>query len=260
MNAVGAILLNPMLMGAGPWGVALGGASLGLAGAGVAWIVVRRLPEPAQRPAAEPDATAGRSAPPVKELYQQIAQRPWFGPGLLAGSALFSGAVAGKLGLGFAGVLWVFLVPLLLALAIVDWRTHLLPTLIVRPATVAVIAAGTLEALLSEGWGEWQRAVIVMLVVRTFFWLLWFIRRAGMGFGDVRLSALLGFSLGWLGVSQAAIGIYAAFTLFAVPLLLVLVVRRERGLLKRQVPFGPFLVAGALLAVLAGDHIAAWLG
>ena len=46
---------------------------------------------------------------------------------------------------------------------------------------------------------SWSAASICLLVVRTVFWLLWFIRQAGMGFGDVRLSALLGCALGYVG-------------------------------------------------------------
>ena len=94
-------------------------------------------------------------------------------------------------------------------------------------------------------------------MVRTVFWLLWFIRQAGMGFGDVRLSALLGCALGYVGAGPLLIGIYSAFLLFAVPGLVIAIVRRDRSVLKRAYPFGPFLLAGAWLGIVAGDPLVA---
>jgi leader peptidase (prepilin peptidase) / N-methyltransferase len=104
------------------------------------------------------------------------------------------------------------------------------------------------------------RALIAMVVLRTVFWVLWWIHSAGMGFGDVRLSALLGFALGYLGWAQALVGIYAGFLLFVVPGIVVAIVRRDRRFLRVAIPFGPFLLVGAVIGVLAGPAIARGLG
>jgi leader peptidase (prepilin peptidase)/N-methyltransferase len=81
-----------------------------------------------------------------------------------------------------------------------------------------------------------------------------------MGFGDVRLSALLSFCLGYLGWAEVAIGVYAGFLVFVVPGLTVALVRRDRAYLKTRVPFGPALVIGALLAIVFGPWISTSLG
>ena len=47
--------------------------------------------------------------------------------------------------------------------------------------------------------GRWS----ALVAVRSFFWVLWFVRSAGMGFGDVRLAALVGLVLGWVGLGSA---------------------------------------------------------
>jgi len=75
---------------------------------------------------------------------------------------------------------------------------------------------------------------------------------AGVGFGDVRMVGWLGFVLGHVGPTAALVGLYVPFLLFGVPGLLLALVRRDRSLLRRAFPFGPFLVAGAVLGVVVG--------
>jgi len=62
----------------------------------------------------------------------------------------------------------------------------------------------------------------------------------------------LGFLLAHLGSTAYVVGLYAPFVLFAVPGLLLALVRRDRSLLRRAYPFGPFLVAGAVVGVVVG--------
>ncbi|HEV2796706.1 MAG TPA: prepilin peptidase, partial [Nocardioides sp.] len=86
--------------------------------------------------------------------------------------------------------------------------------------------------------------------------VLWFVRSAGMGFGDVRLAAPVGLVLGWLGWGALAIGLWTSFLAFALPALVVVLVRRDRTLLKRSFPFGPFMVFGALVGLVWGTPLA----
>jgi leader peptidase (prepilin peptidase)/N-methyltransferase len=64
---------------------------------------------------------------------------------------------------------------------------------------------------------------------------------------------VLGFALGYLGWPELTLGIYGAFLAFSVPGLALAVARRDRQLLRAALPFGPFLLIGALAgAILAG--------
>ena len=99
-------------------------------------------------------------------------------------------------------------------------------------------------------------AGVAMLALRSFYWVLWFVHSAGMGFGDVRLAALLGLVLGRAGWAELVVGTYAPFLLFAVPGLLLALVRRDRSLLRAAYPFGPFMVLGALVGLVAGPGLA----
>ena len=77
-----------------------------------------------------------------------------------------------------------------------------------------------------------------------------------MGFGDVRLSFLLGLFLGWLGWADVLGGLFAGFLYGAViGIVLIAVGRRGR---RQQIPFGPFLAAGTMTFVLFGDQIVDW--
>lgn len=71
-----------------------------------------------------------------------------------------------------------------------------------------------------------------------------------MGFGDAKLAAVLGALLGW---QSFLVGLLAAIVLGAV----VGVVGRVFGG-DRQIPFGPFLVAGAVIALFFGSGIISW--
>jgi leader peptidase (prepilin peptidase)/N-methyltransferase len=50
--------------------------------------------------------------------------------------------------------------------------------------------------------------------------------------------------------------VWVSFILFAVPALVVIVARRDRSLLKRSFPFGPFMVGGALVGLVWGTALA----
>jgi leader peptidase (prepilin peptidase)/N-methyltransferase len=83
-------------------------------------------------------------------------------------------------------------------------------------------------------------------------WLFYFLLRAvyppGMGFGDVKLAGVLGLYLGYLGWGHVFAGTFAAFLLGGVWGLIVLLARRAN--LGSAIPFGPFMLAGAALAMV----------
>ncbi len=79
------------------------------------------------------------------------------------------------------------------------------------------------------------------------------ISRGGMGGGDVKFAAALGFWLGWPGT---LLGLFIGFVLGGIISLLLLV----SGLRGRKdlIPFGPFIAVGAWVALLYGPKILAW--
>lgn len=228
-------------------------------------VLIRSLPEP-EPPALPADpaedstlqAQLRREGP--KEEYAVLASRRWLLPLAVAVAAVAAGALAWRFGAVWELVALVPLVVVGVALAVIDVRTRLLPTRIVLPATAFAVATGVVGALALDQRGDLVRALVAMLVARGIFWLLWFVARAGLGFGDVRLSALLGFVLGWFGVAEVVVGLYAGYLVFGALVVVLMVVTRDRSLLKRHLPFGPFLLVGAWLGLLAGPAVARALG
>src|SRR4051812_7538290 len=93
-------------------------------------------PDHSEEPRFEGDTEAVTSP---KELYREIARRPG-----VVWRSMFSGAVVGavigmSLGWDWALLVWLPLVPVCLALSIIDWRTRLLPTWLIARAYVLVI-------------------------------------------------------------------------------------------------------------------------
>jgi leader peptidase (prepilin peptidase)/N-methyltransferase len=228
---------------------------LGLAsGPLVPWLI-GRVPEPEPEPEPEEREESHGQPEEPKEPYADIARLP----GLPVKAALAGGVAAGLLGLvlGWSWSLLVVLplVPVSLALAVVDWRTRLLPRKIILPAvagSLVTIAASWALGGFDGGSGPLVRTLVAGAAAYGVFFVLWFIYPRGMGFGDVRLSGLLGLVLGYLGWSEWLVGLYGGFLLGAVigGLLALLKVVDRKGY-----PFGPFMLLGALIGVLAGQPL-----
>ncbi|MFD8141887.1 prepilin peptidase [Streptomyces sp. NPDC059708] len=144
----------------------------------------------------------------------------------------------------------------LLALAACDAEHFLLPKRLVYP-TLGLTAACLLAA--AAATGQWDRLGMAAACgtggFAVFFALHW-VRPAWLGFGDVRLAGLLGTGLGWLGPW------YLVFALLAgsVAGLLVGIALMTAGRATRQtrLPFGVFLAAGAVAALLVGAPVVHW--
>jgi leader peptidase (prepilin peptidase)/N-methyltransferase len=75
-----------------------------------------------------------------------------------------------------------------------------------------------------------------------------------MGFGDVKLAGVLGLYLGFVGWSAVAVGMASGVLLGGVlGIALLASGRASRG---SRIPFGPFMLAGALLGIFLGHPIA----
>ena len=141
----------------------------------------------------------------------------------------------------------------LIAVSAIDLEHFLIPNRIVYPALGTCIALLLIAAAAGGEWHRFRDALIGMAVAFAALFVIHFISPGGMGFGDVRLSALLGLLLGWLGPGHVALGLFLGFLLGAV-ISVLLIALKVRGR-KDKIPFGPFLAAGTYLAVLVGNPL-----
>lgn len=126
--------------------------------------------------------------------------------------------------------------------AAIDFETRLLPNRIVLPATGVVLAA----SLLLGPHGFLEHALSALLA-GGFLFAAAAIRPGDLGMGDAKLAMLLGALLGTAVLTALVIG----FCLVAAAGLVLLAVD-GRAALKRHLPLGPFLAAGALATLLLG--------
>jgi leader peptidase (prepilin peptidase)/N-methyltransferase len=135
------------------------------------------------------------------------------------------------------------------ALAFIDARLRRLPDALTLPSYPVALALLGVAALAGPDGG---RRLLTALAGLAGAWLLFvaqaLIYPAGIGWGDVKLSGLLGLYLGWLGVGALITGLFAGYLLAAVAALALLAARRASR--TSHIPFGPFLLAGTLIAIL----------
>ncbi|MGY0234023.1 prepilin peptidase [Longispora urticae] len=141
---------------------------------------------------------------------------------------------------------WLTLACAGLCLSAVDIATHRLPTPIIA-ATSAVVSVLVLAAAWTQNSTKLALAALLgALICGGLYLTIAVASRARMGLGDVRLAALLGLGLGTAGPGPVILGALAPFVL-VLPAALAHWARSRNG--DADLPFGPFLVAGALLAV-----------
>ena len=169
-------------------------------------------------------------------------------PGIELACAVWALLAWGRLGLTPAlapVLLWGWL---LVALVVIDLDFQLLPDALTFPGTLLGVAA----ALLGPGA---RHALLGMVVGRGYLWLFawaWrtFLKREGMGGGDIKLAAMFGALLG-------PVGAFLTITLaaFGGALTGALLMARGRGGMRTELPFGAFLGPAAMVTFLWGDRL-----
>ncbi|MBG6096172.1 prepilin peptidase [Nocardioides luteus] len=196
-----------------------------------------RLPEPVDDP------------PGVS--YASLAGWAPFRPLAVAVSAAVAGLLAWQVDPSRLMVALAPLTPICVLLAYVDWRVQRLPKVPILVATAVGIALLGAEWLWTRDTATALGALAGLVVARSAFWLLWRLLPHAMGFGDVRLAALVGLVLGRLGWDQLAIGLWAGLAIFGLWGIGRAVARRSRTAMREPLAYGPFMIWGMLVGVFA---------
>jgi leader peptidase (prepilin peptidase) / N-methyltransferase len=162
-----------------------------------------------------------------------------------AAAALVEPLYAASLAAPFMGVM--------LAIGVIDARHRVVPNRIVYPS-LGLFAAAIVVGDLAGGGVDAVDAAIGLALYGVPLFLVAVAVPHGMGMGDVKLAALIGMVLGSFGLSYvgvaAGVGVIGGGIGAILALALLGAGRRD------QIPFGPFLAGGAVVAVLAGPQIA----
>jgi leader peptidase (prepilin peptidase) / N-methyltransferase len=170
------------------------------------------------------------------------------------GTAVVFVVLAARIGLEPELPAFLYLGAIGVALALIDLDVKRLPNAIVLPSYVVAAVLLGAAAVFGHDWSSYLRAGLGMAALYAFYFALAWVYPAGMGFGDVKLAGVLGAYLGWLGWGEVVTGTFLGF-LFGGVVGIALMAIGKAGR-KSKVPFGPFMLAGAFVAILWGGALA----
>jgi leader peptidase (prepilin peptidase)/N-methyltransferase len=173
-----------------------------------------------------------------------------------AGTGVLFGLTA-----AFTGPSWVlpallYLAAVAVALTLIDLDVNRLPDAIVLPSYGVAAVLLLLADLAPDGSldvAALVRALVGAAGMFAFYFVLAVARPGGVGVGDVKLAGLLGLYLGWFGWGALAVGAFGAFVIGGVFSVGLMIARRAGR--KSRVPFGPWMFAGAILGIVAGESL-----
>ena len=186
----------------------------------------------------------------------------WRYPLVELANALFYLAIFLYTGPQIAFVFIAAVVSMLIALIYIDAEIQILPDVIDVPGIVLGLAAGTLglgatapALVLSESWidagaGALLGASIIAAIIGAY----WLVRRVeGMGYGDIKMLAMIGAVLGWRAVPAVLLLASVAGALIGLPAAM----RSRRGM-QLALPFGVFLGIATLAVLFFGHTLSRW--
>jgi leader peptidase (prepilin peptidase)/N-methyltransferase len=144
----------------------------------------------------------------------------------------------------------------IVALAAVDLERYLLPRAILYPTLALVGALLVVAAAVTGRWGRLGVAVVCSAAAFLTFFAIHFVRPRWLGFGDVRLAALLGLALGWMGPWYLVVAFLAANLIGAIVGVGLMIVGKASR--TTALPYGVFLGVGSIFALLLAGPIISW--
>jgi len=172
----------------------------------------------------------------------------------IATAALF-GLAYWQYGLSIELPIALFYISLFMVIFVIDFEHGLILNKIVYPALVVALVISIFFTIFLPDVSivpGIARAAIGGGIGFVVFFLIVIVSRGGMGFGDVKLAALIGLVTGYLVVVALLMGIILG-GLVAV-ILLGFKIRKR----KEAIPFGPFLAVAAIVTLLWGSDIFSW--
>ena len=185
-------------------------------------------------PTAEPSVAAPEYSPQLRELLPTGRTRAAVA---LSGGALFVASFV-VFGIGGRALVGAVLCPVLVLLAAIDFKHHLLPNAIVLPSVLLI--ALILAAADADGFFEHLEAG---LALGAFLFLFAALFPSGLGMGDAKLGLLLGLALGSRTLAAMMVALFGLF--FAA---LWILARQGIAARRQSIPFGPFLALGGIVA------------
>lgn len=147
------------------------------------------------------------------------------------------------------------------ALAVIDYETHRLPDRLTAATLVVAGISFVTDSALSGHWHPLVRATAGAAALFAFYLTIRvagraLFRKPAMGLGDVKLAASLGMLMAWESWSALYVGAFAGFLAGATAGLAL--IAAGKGKLATRIPFGPYMLIGAIIGILWGSSVGHW--
>ncbi len=148
---------------------------------------------------------------------------------------------------------WMIFIVLGIALSFYDLKCHRLPNKLNTALYFSGFTSLSIDAILHDRLNRLQDAVFASIVLGALFLIASLLSKGGMGMGDVKLALSIGLYTGYtsaISVYVAAMISFAIGSVFGIAIMFF-----GRGTKKTAIPFGPFMLAGALISIWITPHI-----
>lgn len=143
-------------------------------------------------------------------------------------------------------------------LFLTDLRDQRVPDRLTLPSYPLLVGLMTLAAAVTDSWSSLGRALLAGALLFVVYVAMVIVLPGGFYFGDAKLGGLVGLVLGWTGWGAVALGVAASWVLLAATGVLLMAVGRATR--KTELPFGPFMIIGAILGIVFGARLLPVLG
>lgn len=182
----------------------------------------------------------------ISTVFAIAATTLWLGiSGVLVGSSPVSSALIASA--------FVLLASASILLSFIDIDVLRLPDIVVFPSLAIFVSLTGLSSLVDAEAEPLLRSVAGVGLLLVGYGVLWLVWPDAMGFGDVKLAALIGCALGWLGWKTLSIGVIVGFVVAG--LTGASLVFTRRGSTRSHLPFGPWMLLGAWAAILLSESM-----
>ena len=169
------------------------------------------------------------------------------------GTGILFVLLAWRLGSAWALPAYCVFAATAVAISAIDIEHMRIPSAVVYATAVLGAPLLVLASAGTHDWSALESAAIGGAGAFATFFALFYAVPKGIGFGDVRFAGLCGGFLGWLGFREVVAGFLISFVVAGVPAALLLAMHKVKR--QTKIPFGPFLAAGTVIAVLFGAPI-----
>lgn len=151
-------------------------------------------------------------------------------------------------------VLWWYIIASLVVLAVYDLKWYILPDKVMLPIIPAALIISGIQAASAESWQVLLGPLYAALLFGGGFYALAAVSGGKwMGGGDVKLAFVMGLLL---GLKKTLLAMLIAFNSAAIIGLVLIAIKRKKR--ADRIPFGPFLIAGTIIAYVWGADIINW--